>query len=89
MQTTANFRRKVFAHIQRLPFDYTQEHHSGDLISRLTNDLKTMEGAYGETLRGLLGSLVGGVASLIIMLATNWQLATVGRNYQDQNYQVF
>ncbi len=77
LHTTANFRRKVFAHIQRLPFDYTQEHHSGDLISRLTNDIKTMEGAYGETLRGLLGSLIGGVASLIIMFTTNWQLAAM------------
>jgi len=37
--TIRDLRNRVSAHIQRLPISYTDTHHSGDLVSRLNNDV--------------------------------------------------
>ncbi len=73
--TTAGLRQKVFNSAQTLPYRYHQEHHSGDLISRSTNDIKATEGAYGPKLLRLLEAVLGGVLALAIILLINWQLA--------------
>lgn len=35
----ADMRRELFAHLQKLPFSYFDEHKTGAIMSRLTNDL--------------------------------------------------
>ena len=35
----ADMRRDVFAHLQRLPFRYFDNHKTGTIMSRITNDL--------------------------------------------------
>lgn len=72
--TTASIRRRVFDHVQRLPFAYSQNHHSGDIISRATNDIKITEEAYGINLQLLLSDLLGAVISLVIVFGISWQL---------------
>ena len=37
--TIRDLRNRVIAHIQRLPISYTETLHSGDLVSRLNNDI--------------------------------------------------
>lgn len=73
--TTASIRCSVFEHVQRLPFGYTQMHHSGDIISRATNDIKAAEDAYGQSLLDLLSDVLGAVISLGIVFLVNWRLA--------------
>lgn len=75
--TTASIRRRVFDHVQRLPFAYSQNHHSGDIISRATNDIKIAEEAYGINLQLLLSDLLGGGISLVIVFGISWQLGLV------------
>lgn len=38
--TLRDFRNQITAHIQRLPMAYTETLHSGDLVSRLNNDIE-------------------------------------------------
>ena len=35
----ADMRHDLFSHMQKLPFSYFDEHHTGSLMSRITNDL--------------------------------------------------
>jgi len=73
--TTASIRCKVFDHVQRLPYEYNQVHHSGDIISRATNDIKTAEEAYGQNLLDLLADVLGAIISLGLVFWINWRLA--------------
>lgn len=72
--TTASVRRRVFDHAQRLPYSFHQSHHSGDIISRATNDVKTAEEAYGINLRLLVSDLLSVFISLAIVFGMSWQL---------------
>lgn len=72
--TTAAIRRRVFDHAQRLPYAYSNNQHSGDIISRATNDIKAAEEAYGVNLQLLVSDLLGAVISLAIVFALSWQL---------------
>ena len=74
-RTTASLRTLTFAKIQRLPVSYLEEHHSGDLTSRVTNDLKTLETLYSLKLRAIFRSVLSGTAALAVMLIKSPQLA--------------
>lgn len=74
-KTTAYIRARMFSHIQKLPTRYHEKHHSGDLISRATHDIKTLEQVYSTTLRSILTSGLGGVLALIVMFRLNFPLA--------------
>ena len=73
--TTSAIRGRVFDHVQRLPYGYFQGHHSGDIISRATNDIKTAEEAYGQNLLDLLADVLGAILSLALVFWVNWRLA--------------
>ena len=61
--------------INRLPVSYFQSTSTGDVLSRVTNDVDTI----GQTLQNSLTSLVSAmtmfVGSVVMMLATNWVMA--------------
>jgi ATP-binding cassette subfamily B protein len=68
---TGNLRKDVFRQIQRLPMSAIESSHSGDLLSRLTNDMQTAENAYGWQLSLLIMSTVAGIGSIVIILTVN------------------
>ncbi len=61
--------------INRLPVSYFQSTSTGDVLSRVTNDVDTI----GQTLQNSLTSLVSAVTmfigSIVMMLSTNWIMA--------------
>lgn len=61
--------------INRLPVSYFQSTSTGDVLSRVTNDVDTI----GQTLQNSLTSLVSAVTmfigSIVMMLSTNWVMA--------------
>lgn len=68
-------RRDISRKINRLPMSYYSHTSTGDVLSRMTNDVDTI----GQSLNQSLGNIVSAVAlflgSLIMMLATNVTLA--------------
>ncbi|SHF73799.1 ATP-binding cassette, subfamily B [Caldanaerobius fijiensis DSM 17918] len=76
-KTTADIRKRLFEHIQKLKMSYIEGQHSGDLISRLTNDVQTAESAYSWQLLMLMMSLVSGIGSGIIIFYMNWKVALI------------
>ena len=73
--TTANIRNKLFRVILRLPVSYVEQTHSGDTISRLTNDIDTMRNAYSWQLRMILVTLLSGLGSALVMLLLDWKVS--------------
>lgn len=68
-----DIRMKVFRRVVHLPMDYFEQHHSGDLISRMTNDLETIEQIYAEHVRSLIYVVLFGVIALIAIFILDWR----------------
>ncbi|MGZ0049447.1 ABC transporter ATP-binding protein [Brevibacillus gelatini] len=76
-EVIANIRLLVFQRLSRLPFAYYEQHHSGDTMSRLGNDVQLMERAYAEQLKTLCIILLSLIGSIAGMFALDWKIAIV------------
>ena len=72
--TTGNIRTRVFSKVQSLPINYFKKRHSGDLISRLTNDILEIEKAYSNYFANFFATIVAGVGTLIYIFILEWRL---------------
>jgi ATP-binding cassette, subfamily B, multidrug efflux pump len=73
----ATLRARLFAKFQHLPLSYFDRHPAGDLMSRVLNDVDTLNQMISQGLTQLLGSLFSLVGILIAMFILNWRLALV------------
>lgn len=67
-RVSAQIRRDLFASLQRLPLAYFDSHSSGDLMSRLTNDVDNINNAMAQGVVQLFSSIVTIVGMLAAML---------------------
>ena len=70
----ADFRTHVFAHLQRLSLNFYAKRRTGEILSRLMNDVSVIQTTLTETpidSTKQVVTLIGGVAFLLIM---NWRL---------------
>jgi ATP-binding cassette, subfamily B, multidrug efflux pump len=70
----AQLRQDIFVKIQSLPLSFFDRSEAGDLMSRLLNDVNTVNQAFGQTIAQMLGNLLSLVGIVIAMLAINLQL---------------
>src|SRR5205823_8506323 len=73
----ASLRSRLFEHFGRLPLGFFDRRPVGDLMSRVTNDVDTLNQLLSQGLTQLLGSLFGLVGIVIAMLLLNVPLALV------------
>lgn len=76
-RTLTDIRTTLFRHIQNLPVTYFEEHHSGDLLSRVANDMKCVEEVIGWPIRMALFITISGIGSIIAMLLLDWKIGLV------------
>ena len=67
-------RQDIFDKIQSLPVSFFDRSEAGDLMSRLLNDVNTVNQAFGLTIPQVLGQTFSLVGIIIAMLAINLQL---------------
>ncbi len=67
-KTAANIRRDLFFNLQKLPLAYFDTHSSGDLMSRLTNDVDNINMALSQGVVQLFSGIINIVGMLIAML---------------------
>ncbi|MGG6241810.1 ABC transporter ATP-binding protein [Nodosilinea sp. AN01ver1] len=67
-------RQDIFDKIQSLPVSFFDRSEAGDLMSRLLNDVNTVNQAFGLTIPQVLGQTFSLVGIIIAMLAINVQL---------------
>ena len=72
-----DIRTNYFAHLLKLPLSYYQKHHTGDLMSRATNDLIAVHVFFTYCLRSLVDSGLTFAFSLILMFTIHWQLTLI------------
>jgi ATP-binding cassette subfamily B protein len=70
----AQLRQDIFTKIQSLPLGFFDRSEAGDLMSRLLNDVNTVNQAFGQTIAQMLGNVFSLVGIVIAMLTINLQL---------------
>ncbi|KAM3102180.1 ABC transporter ATP-binding protein [Phormidesmis sp. 146-12] len=73
----AQLRQDIFLKIQSLPLSFFDRSEAGDLMSRLLNDVNTVNQAFGQTIAQMLGNLFSLIGIVIAMLIINLQLGLV------------
>jgi ATP-binding cassette subfamily B protein len=73
-----DLRCALFAHLQRMPLSFFTHSKSGELLSRLNNDVIGAQRAVTTTLVSLCANVVTLVATLIVMVALEWRLTLLG-----------
>ncbi|QDR81216.1 ABC transporter ATP-binding protein [Sporomusa termitida] len=77
-RTSANIRRDLYRNIQKLPLQYFDTHSSGDLMSRLTNDVDNINMTLAQNIIQLFSGTVNIVGMLAAMLLLSPVLTLVG-----------
>lgn len=68
-------RDSISKKINRLPLKYFDTHETGDVLSRVTNDVDTVAQNLNNSLATLVSSITLFIGSIIMMFATNWIMA--------------
>ena len=68
-------RRDISKKINKLPLRYFDSHETGDVLSRVTNDIDTVSQTMNNTIASLVSSITLLTGSIIMMFVTNWQMA--------------
>ncbi len=71
----ARFRIQVFEAVQRLDKQFFDRHDTGDLMSRLVNDVQALDQLFSQGIVQTIGGLFSLVGIVIAMLALEWRLA--------------
>ncbi len=77
IRVEADIRSDLFAHMQKLGFDFYDKNRTGQLMSRLTSDLFELTELAHHGPEDLLTSIVTIIGALIVMGTIQWQLALV------------
>lgn len=70
-------RTRTFRTLLQLPQTYYDHHHSGDLLSRITTDNKTIGGALGHTLIELIKNPLMAFCAFTYLVIIEWRLALI------------
>lgn len=66
---------RVYCHIQSLSMSYFSDKQTGDLMSRVTSDVRTFELLYAHIIPEMITNLVTVVGVMVILLTINLKLA--------------
>lgn len=83
MSTVSNkfaqsLRTQISNKINKLPLKYFDNHSYGDILSRVTNDVDTINMALQQSLGTLVSAITLFLGSIVMMFYTNWILALTG-----------
>ncbi|MDQ2767550.1 MAG: ABC transporter ATP-binding protein/permease, partial [Gemmatimonadota bacterium] len=73
----ADMRKKLQAHILRLPVSYFDSTQSGILIARVMNDAEGIRNLVGTGLVQLVGGIITAIVALAVLFWLNWQMTTI------------
>ncbi|MCM1371081.1 MAG: ABC transporter ATP-binding protein/permease [Clostridium sp.] len=66
-----SLRRKISEKINKLPLKYFDRHQTGDILSRVTNDVDTIAQSMNQSLSTLVSAITLFVGTIIMMFVTN------------------
>ena len=72
-----DLRVRVYSHIHTLPFSFFTRTRTGEVQSRIANDIGGLQVTLTSTVTLLVSSVTTVVATVVAMLALDWQLALI------------
>ncbi|MGW1171913.1 ABC transporter ATP-binding protein [Streptomyces sp. NPDC002550] len=70
-----DLRTAVYSHLQELPLEFFTRTRTGEVQSRIANDIGSMQATVTSTASSLVSSVTTVVASVIALLLMDWRLA--------------
>ena len=74
---TYRFRKDIAKKINRMPFKYFDNTSQGEVLSRITNDVDTVNQTLNQSLSQIITSVVSVVGVLVMMLTISWKMTLV------------
>lgn len=72
-----SLRKDISEKIDRLPLSFFDKHASGDILSRITNDVDTIAQSLNQSMAQIITSTVTVVGVLFMMFTISWQLTLI------------
>jgi ABC-type multidrug transport system fused ATPase/permease subunit len=72
-----DIRNSAVEHLQKLPLWFIENHHTGELISRYTSDMSTLQTFIGNDILDNVISFISFVATSVYLISINWKLYLV------------
>ena len=72
-----DLRVALYARLQRMSLRFFTNTRTGELMSRLNNDVVGAQNAISNTIVGIVETLVQGIAVLVVMLSLEWRLTII------------
>jgi subfamily B ATP-binding cassette protein MsbA len=76
-RVVADLRKRVYRHLHRQSLRFFSNHRTGDLTSRLTNDVGSVRNAVTNALSDLLNQSLSLLGSVVLMVVLNWRLSLI------------
>ena len=70
-----DLRSKIITKINKLPLRYFDRNSTGDILSRVTNDVDTVAQTMSQSIGSLVGAITLLIGSVLMMFITNWVMA--------------
>ena len=74
---TFDLRRAIYSHVQRLSLSYHDQKRTGDLISRITDDIDAIQSFIQSSLLSSLVNVVTLVGMVAVMFYLNWRFTVI------------
>ena len=70
-RTVATIRQDLFDRLQQLPVSYYDQHQSGDLMSRFTNDIDTVSEMLNSSFASIISNVLTFLGTVLMMIILN------------------
>ena len=77
LRISYRMRGELSAKINRVPQKYFNENSQGDILSRITNDVSTLQQGLTNSLPTIISAATQFIGCLIMMFVTEWRLALI------------
>lgn len=77
MKTTYNLRKEISEKINRIPLSYFDTTSRGDVLSRLTNDVDTLNQSLNQSASQLVTSVTTIIGIFVMMISISWEMSLV------------
>lgn len=77
MKTTYNLRKEISEKINRIPLSYFDTTSRGDVLSRITNDVDTLNQSLNQSASQLVTSVTTIIGIFVMMISISWEMSLV------------
>ncbi len=74
---TYRFRKDIVDKINRMPFKYFDNTSQGEVLSRITNDVDTVNQTLNQSLSQMITSVVSVIGVMVMMFTISWKMTLV------------